>query len=199
MANTSPSPSRVEFGRIGKDQVWKPVGNGYWNGWASDEAHLALPPENLSRYICNPFAHMKRQLLLAGLASGLMLLLPSSADSATPSGELNAEFRPAIVRLELDREKVSAGKGLQIRMDWRANVTTRREYQTLLGFDRHWAASGFQHKHGAPPSHQPVGRRRVDAPRGFQHHHSRPSLARLAAHAFQPDRPRRTRSAHSTR
>jgi lysophospholipase L1-like esterase len=75
---------------------------------------------------------MKRQLLLAGLASGLMLLLPSSADSATPSGELNAEFRPAIVRLELDRERVGAGQSVQMRMDWRTNLATRREYHLAL-------------------------------------------------------------------
>ncbi len=75
---------------------------------------------------------MKRQLLLAGLASGLMLLLPSSADSAKPPSEVNAGFRPAIVRVELDREKVSAGKKVQIRMDWRANVATAHEYQLAL-------------------------------------------------------------------
>jgi len=76
---------------------------------------------------------MKRQFLLAGLASGLMLLLlPSSADSATPSSELNAEFRPAIVRLELDRERVGAGQSVQMRMDWRANLATRREYHIAL-------------------------------------------------------------------
>ena len=75
---------------------------------------------------------MKRQLLLAGLASGLMLLLPSLADSATPPGELNAEFRPAIVRLELDRERVGAGQSVQMRLDWRANVATSRGYQLAL-------------------------------------------------------------------
>ena len=75
---------------------------------------------------------MKRKLLLAGLAYGLMLPWASSADSTKPPGEANADFRPAIVRLELDREQVSAGKSMQIRMDWRANVATRREYQLTL-------------------------------------------------------------------
>ena len=68
---------------------------------------------------------MKRQLLLAGLASGLMLRQASSADSATPSGEVSAGFRPAIVRIELDRERVSAGQSVQMRMGWRANVAAR--------------------------------------------------------------------------
>ncbi|MEI6297311.1 MAG: GDSL-type esterase/lipase family protein, partial [bacterium] len=75
---------------------------------------------------------MKRKLLLAGLAYGLMLPWASSADSTKPPGEANADFRPAIVRIELDREKVSAGESLQIRMDWRANVATRQEYQLCL-------------------------------------------------------------------
>ena len=46
--------------------------------------------------------------------------------------ETAADFRPAIVRVELDREKVGAGTPLRIRLDWRANVATRRDLQLTL-------------------------------------------------------------------
>jgi len=46
--------------------------------------------------------------------------------------EVNAEFRPAIVRIALDRENVCAGKSVQIRMDWHTKATTGRDYQLSL-------------------------------------------------------------------
>ena len=56
----------------------------------------------------------------------------SSAESAKPPSEVNAEFCPAIARVELDRERVSAGQSVQMRMGWRANVATGRDYQLSL-------------------------------------------------------------------
>jgi len=44
----------------------------------------------------------------------------------------DADFRPSIRRIELDREKVCADKNLRIRIDWQANAATRQTYQLTL-------------------------------------------------------------------
>ena len=44
----------------------------------------------------------------------------------------DADFRPAIMRIELDREKVCAGKTVRLDMDWQANAATSRDYQLTL-------------------------------------------------------------------
>ena len=55
------------------------------------------------------------------------------------SASENDKFRPAILRVELDRERVGAGQSVQMQMDWRANGVTARDFQLsveLVGIGR---------------------------------------------------------------